>query len=79
MRSRDTLQDDRAQVAASQIAGHRPLSVYHVTGWWEKTAATRERRLHYSVVVSVDLGEVDLDPYSLAAISLQSVAIDIDL
>lgn len=79
VRSRGTLQHDRAQVVASQIAGHRLLAVYPVTGWWEKTAATRERRLQYSVIVSVDLGEVDVDLYSLAAITLQPVSVDIEL
>jgi hypothetical protein len=60
-RSRGTLQHDRAQVAASQIAGPRLLAVYPVTGWWEDSTATWERRLCYSLIVSVDLGEVDLD------------------
>ena len=78
-RSRGTLQHDRAQVAASQIAGPRLLAVYPVTGWWEDRAATRERRLPYSAVVSVDLGEVDLDLYSPAALTLQPVPIDVDI
>ena len=78
-RSRGTLQHDRAQVAASQIAGPRLLAVYPVTGWWEDRAATRERRLFYSVVVSVDLGEVDLDLYSLAALTLQPIPVDVDI
>jgi len=79
VRSRGTLQHDRAQVAASQIAGHRLLAVYPVTGWWEKSATTRERRLHYSVIVSIDLGEVDIDLYSLASITLQPISADIEL
>jgi len=79
VRSRGTLQHDRAQVAASQIAGHRLLAVYPVTGWWEKSVATRERRLHYSVIVSIDLGEVDIDLYSLASITLQPISADIEL
>ncbi len=78
-RSRGTLQHDRAQVAASQMAGPRLLAVYPVTGWWEDSAATWERKLSYSVVVSVDLGEVDLDLYSLATIALQPISVDVDL
>jgi len=78
-RSRGTLQHDRAEVAASQIAGPRLLAVYPVTGWWEDSTATWERKLPYSVIVSVDLGEIDLDLYSLAAISLQPLSIDADL
>ena len=78
-RSRGTLQHDRAQVAASEIAGPRLLAVYPVTGWWEDSNATWERKLSYSVIVSVDLGEVDLDLYSLAAIALQPISVDVEL
>lgn len=79
VRSRGTLQHDRARVAASQIAGSRLLAVYPVTGWWEDRAATWERKLPYSVIVSVDLGEVDIDLYALTAISLQPISVDVDL
>ena len=78
-RSRGTLQHDRAQVAASQIAGPRLLAVYPVTGWWEERTTTWERKLPYSVIASVDLGEVDLDLYSLAAVALQPVPVDIEI
>lgn len=78
-RSRGTLHHDRVQVDASQIAGPRLLAVYPVTGWWEDSTATHERRLPYSLVVSVDLGDVDLDLYSMAAISLQPVPVEVDL
>jgi Subtilase family len=72
-RSRGTLQHDRARIAASQIAGSRLLSVYPVTGWWEDSSATWERRLPYSMIVSVDLGDVDVDLYALTAIALQPI------
>jgi hypothetical protein len=61
VRSRGTLQHDRARVAARQIAGPRLVAVYPVTGWWEDSTTTWERRLPYSVIVSVDLGNVDVD------------------
>jgi hypothetical protein len=77
-RSRGTLQHDRAQVSASQIAGSRLLAVYPVTGWWEDSSSTWERKLPYSVIVSVDLGEIDVDLYSLAAVTLQPVSVEID-
>lgn len=76
-RSRGTLQHDRARVAASQLAGPRMLAVYPVTGWWEDSAATWERRLHYSVIVSVDLGDVDLNLYAMTAVALQPVSVDV--
>lgn len=78
-RSRGTHQHDRAKVFASAIAGNRLLAVYPVVGWWEDSAAARERWVPYSIVVSVDLGEVDLDLYALTAttlVELPMVAID---
>jgi hypothetical protein len=78
-RSRGTLQHDRVQVAASEIAGSRLLAVYPVTGWWEHSTGTHERRLPYSLIVSVDLGDVDVDLYSLVAVSLQPVPVEVEL
>jgi hypothetical protein len=78
-RSRGTLQHDRARVVASQIAGPRLLAVYPVTGWWEDSTTTWERRLPYSVVVSVDLGNVDVDLYSLTVSALQPITVGIEL
>jgi hypothetical protein len=78
-RSRGTLQHDRAHIAASQIAGPRLLAVYPVTGWWEDRAATRERKLPYSVIVSVDLGDADIDLYSLAAVTLQPISVNVEV
>jgi hypothetical protein len=48
-----------------------------VTGWWEDSTATRERRLHYSAIVSVDLGEVDLDLYAMTSVALQPVSVNV--
>jgi hypothetical protein len=78
-RSRGTLQHDRATVAASQIAGPRLLAVYPATGWWEDSTATHERKLPYSLIVSVDLGDIDLDLYSLAAVALQPVPVEVEV
>lgn len=78
-RSRGTLQHDRASVAASQIAGRRLLAVYPVTGWWEDGSATWERRLPYSVIVSVDLGDVDIDLHALAAVTLQPLSVEAEI
>jgi hypothetical protein len=50
-----------------------------VTGWWEERAAVWERKLPYSVIASVDLGEVDLDLYLLAAVTLQPVPVDVEV
>jgi len=53
---------------------------YTVTGWWEDSTSTHERRLQYSVIASVDLGDVDLDLYSLTAmVVLQPVPVEVEL
>jgi hypothetical protein len=66
-RSRGTLQHDRASVDATSIAGPRLLAVYPVVGWWDDAEVNWAKNLAYSVVVSVDLGEIDIDLYALTA------------
>jgi hypothetical protein len=69
-RSRGTLQHDHTRVPASHLAGTRLLAVYPVLGWWEDGREGWDKDLPYSVVVSVDLGEVDLDVHALVSASL---------
>ena len=64
-RSRGTLQHDYTTVRAADLAGPRLLAVYPVLGWWEDSRDGWEKDLPYSVVVSADLGEVDLDVHAL--------------
>ena len=71
-RSRGTAQHDRATVPASAVAGTRLVAVYPVLGWWE-TAGLRSRRLSFSLIASVDLGDVDVDLYTLVAAALEVV------
>lgn len=76
-RSRGTLQHDHATVTAASVAGTRLLAVYPVLGWWEDARDCWERDLPYSVVVSVDLGEVDLDLHALVAAALLPASIPV--
>jgi hypothetical protein len=76
-RSRGTLQHDYATVRAADLAGPRLLSVYPVLGWWEDSRDGWTKDLPYSVVVSVDLGEVDIDLYSLVAQALIATAVTV--
>jgi len=69
-RSRGTLQHGRAAVAAADIAGTRLLAVYPVLGWWEDSREGWDKGLPYSLVVSADLGEVDVELHALVAQSL---------
>lgn len=74
-RSRGTLQHDHTTVPASHLAGMRLLAVYPVLGWWEDGREGWDKDLPYSLVVSVDLGAVDLDIYSLVSAALVPVAV----
>jgi hypothetical protein len=78
-RSRGTLQHDYATVPAANIAGARLLAVYPVLGWWEDSQEGWDKVLPYSVVVSVDLGEVDIDLHGILTEALVPVAIPVQL
>lgn len=74
---RFTLQHDRTTVPASHLAGARLLAVYPVLGWWEDNRESWDKELPYSVVVSVDLGDVDLDVYALVSACLVPATVTI--
>ncbi|MDC8974651.1 S8 family serine peptidase [Mycobacterium marinum] len=78
-RSRGTLQHDYALVRAADIAGTRLLAVYPVLGWWEDSRDGWTKVLPYSVVVSVDLGDVDVDLHSIVAEALIPSSIPVHL
>lgn len=69
-RSRGTLQHDYTTVPAAHLAGSRLLAVYPVLGWWEDGREGWDKDLPYSVVVSVDLGDIDLDVHTLVSEAL---------
>lgn len=69
-RSRGTAQHDRATVPASAVAGTRIVAVYPVLGWWD-TAGLRDKRLPFSLIASVDLGDVDIDLHATISASLE--------
>lgn len=69
-RSRGTLQHAQASVRAADLAGSRLLAVYPVLGWWEDSRQGWEKELPYSIVVSVDLRDVDIELYALVAQAL---------
>lgn len=76
-RSRGTLQHDYATVRAADFAGSRLLSVFPVLGRWEDSRVGRTKVLPYLIVVSVDLGEVDVHLYALVAQALLPAAITV--
>lgn len=76
IRSRGTLQQDRTQISASALAGGRLIAVYPVTGWWDDLR-DGDRSLPFSLIVSADLADVDIDLYTLVMAELE-VVLDVD-
>lgn len=70
-RSRGSLQHDTCLVPASALAGQRLLAVYPVLGWWDYRRESMLKRVDFSVVASIDLGDVDLDIYTPIAVSIE--------
>ncbi len=73
-RSRGTLQHDYTRASAADVAGSRLLAVYPVVGWWEDSTEGRQKQLPYSIVISIDLGEADVDLYAITAPALVPIA-----
>lgn len=76
-RSRGTLQHDHTIVPAAHLAGTRLLAVYPVLGWWEDGREGWDKDLPYSLVVSVDLGDVDVDIHALVAAELVPATVQV--
>jgi Subtilase family len=65
-RRRGSVQGDRLEVEAAALAGDRLIAVYPVGGWWRDHLRQRAGRgMRYSMVITIDAGEADIDIYSL--------------
>jgi hypothetical protein len=73
-RERGTIQSDRAKVRAAELTGSRAIAVWPVGGWWDDRDFQGDPPLRYSLVISVDAGDVDVDLYTpiLNEISIQT-------
>lgn len=78
-RSRGSVQHDRTAVPASALAGSRLLAIQPVLGWWEDSVGTALQSLPYSIVVSVDLGDVDVDLFALVEAGLVEVTAGVEV
>jgi hypothetical protein len=60
-----TVLSDRCQVPAVELSGDRLVGVYPVHGWWKDAERRRDSaRIAYSLVVSIDAGDADIDLYT---------------
>lgn len=63
-RRRGTVQSDRARLSAVDLLGSRAIAVWPVQGWWEDRKIKGDPALRYSLVITLDAGETDVDLYT---------------
>jgi hypothetical protein len=73
-RGRGTVQSDRARVPASELTGDRAIAVWPVSGWWRDRGLREDVPIAYSLIVTLDAGEAEVDLYTpiLNEISIQT-------
>ena len=69
-RSRGSVQSDRCQITGADLAGHRLVAVYPTLGWWDRRSDRVDRPIRYSLIVSVDAGNADIDLYALVEVEI---------
>jgi Subtilase family len=73
-RSRGTVQSDRARVTATELTGGRAIAVWPMAGWWRDRGLREDVPIAYSLIVTIDAGEAEVDLYTpiLNEISIQT-------
>jgi hypothetical protein len=78
-RSRGTVQADRLVTDAASLAGEKLIAVWPTRGWWSDHPSTRgDAVISYSLVVTIDAGEADIDLYNLLRVAL-TVPVEVDV
>lgn len=71
-RSRGTVQSDRFVIDAAALAGDKHIAVWPIRGWWADQPQRRsDSEIAYSLVVTIDAGDADIDLYALISVMLQ--------
>jgi hypothetical protein len=77
-RRRGSVQSDRLRTEAAALAEDRLIAVFPAGGWWGEHLKERAgREVPYAMVVTIDVGDADIDVYSLISTRL-SVDIPVD-
>lgn len=63
-RGRGTVQSDRARLSARELMGARAIAVWPVQGWWEDRKVEGDPALPYSLIITIDAGEQEVDLYT---------------
>lgn len=72
IRHRGSLHRDSWRGIAAALAERSHVAVFPVTGWWKEYRGHRryDQRARYSLIVSINAPEVDIDIYTPVAISI---------
>ncbi|MDW5597320.1 S8 family peptidase [Conexibacter stalactiti] len=63
-KDKGTVQSDRCRTTAAELASCGLLAVFPVLGWWDGREERSRRSIPYSLVISLDAGEANVDLYS---------------
>lgn len=77
-RSRGTLQRDWVAAPGSAFARETLIAVYPVLGWWDRKVTRANEDVPFSLVVSLDAGELDVDLYNPISVAL-SLPLDVEV
>jgi hypothetical protein len=70
-RRRGSVQSDRLEIEAAALAGDLLLGVFPSGGWWTDHLKDRAgREVAYAMVVTLDVGDVNVDVYSMISARL---------
>jgi hypothetical protein len=70
-RRRGSVQGDRLEIEAAALAGDLLVGVFPAGGWWKDRLKERAgQEVPYAMVITLDVGSVDVDVYSLISARL---------
>jgi len=70
-RRRGSVQSDRLEIEAAALAGDLLVGIFPAGGWWKDHLKARAgREVPYAIVITIDVGDVDVDLYSLISARL---------
>jgi hypothetical protein len=71
-RGRGTVQADRLRTDAASLVGDKHIAIWPTKGWWADHSRTRgDASIAYSLVVTIDAGQADIDLYSLISTRIE--------
>ena len=63
-RTRGSVHKDILELTGAELAQAENIAVYSVTGWWKKAKLASDTFSRFSLIVSIDAGETDINLYN---------------